>query len=473
VHLVTRIYEADPMKLKHLQSLSLLLCLPLVAFGFGCRVFNNAAKLPGQTARAGTSDRTDDQKFNPVEVQQRLLRFSEQFFARMAIGIDKLRHGTNALAPAEALQWKTAIGTKTCAIASGPNGVADLFDMTVYVSVVRTAIEHYWQPKIFGESAQPLLESCRDADTNIWGIAASVLTPAQQAELRAAIESWCRETPAWESMLGARSSGFTSRVAEASKADTSAPSSVFSLLMLDPLTGLDPATREIAQARLFAERALFVTQLMPTLLRWQTELLVLNAGAVPEVQLFLTNSTQIAASVERLTALAEKLPGQVSAEREAIVRDLQTQEKQLTPLVDQVRQTLTAGTQMSTSLNTTIATFDGLMKRFGVGETNHAGPQDANSQPFQILDYAQTATNMESMARQLTELVRALDQTLGDTNLARLSAQVSPVVQQAQTSGKGLVDYAFWKGILAVGIALLAALIYRFLSPRLTPATRS
>jgi hypothetical protein len=175
--------------------------------------------------------------------------------------------------------------------------------------------------------------------------------------------------------------------------------------------------------------------------------------------------------VERFTALAEKLPGQISAEREAIVKDLQTQEKQLTPLLDRAQQTLTAGTQMSTSLNTTIATFDGLMKRFGVGETNSWGPPDTNSQPFQILDYAQTAKHMESMARQLTELIRTLDQTLGDTNLARLSAQVSPVVQQAQAGGKGIVDYAFWKAILTIGIALVSALIYRFLSPRLSPAT--
>jgi len=39
--------------------------------------------------------------------------------------------------------------------------------------------------------------------------------------------------------------------------------------------------------------------------------------------------------------------------------------------------------------------------------------------------------------------------------------------------GKEFVDYAFWKGILAMTIALVFALIYRFLSPRLTPATRS
>jgi ABC-type Fe3+ transport system permease subunit len=109
------------------------------------------------------------------------------------------------------------------------------------------------------------------------------------------------------------------------------------------------------------------------------------------------------------------------------------------------------------------------MKRFGVGETNSAGPPKTNAEPFPIQDYTQTAAQLEVTARQLTELLVTLDQTLGSTNLAKLSAQIGPVVQQAQTGGREIVDYAFWKGILLVVIALLAALIYRFLVVRLFP----
>jgi hypothetical protein len=277
------------VKVKHLRSVSLLLCLPLVLLISGCSVYKSAAKAPGEAARAVMPGKSDNQKFDPVEVQQSLLRFSEQYLARMSIGIDKLQRGTNALAPAEILRWKTAIGTKTCAIASGPNCHADLLDMTAYVSVTRKAIEEYWEPQLFGESARPLLQSCRDAETNIWTLSASVLKPEQQAELRAAIEAWYRDNPPWESMLAA-SSGFTSLVAETAKGDKSARSSVLSLLKLDPLTGLDPATREIAQTRLFAERALFVAQLMPTLLCWQIEFTSLNTAAMPEVQQLVSNS---------------------------------------------------------------------------------------------------------------------------------------------------------------------------------------
>jgi len=206
--------------------------------------------------------------------------------------------------------------------------------------------------------------------------------------------------------------GFASQVAKANQADTKADS-VFSLLQVDPLSGLDPAVREIAQTRLFAERALFVTQKMPMLLRWQTELLSVNAVEMPAVQQLVTNSTQIAASVDRFARVAEQLPRQVSTEREEILKALQSQESKLTPLVNEVSQTITAGTQMSTSLNTTLTTFDSLMKRFGVGETDNASPPSTNSEPFRIQDYGQTAVQLEGAARQLTELLHTLDQTLG------------------------------------------------------------
>lgn len=448
------------------------LCILLAVLVAGCRVMQTAVDVPGQTVRAVTPGKKGKHALDPVEVQQTLLRFADEFSTRMIVGVDQLRRGTNVVDLAEALKWKIWLATETCSIASGPNAVANLLDMTVFVTVTRVALEEYWQPKVFGESAQPMLESCRNAEAEIWRYAGTVLQPQQQSELRQAIEAWHRQNPNPENVLAARAMGFASQVAKANKADTGKGDSVFSLLQVDPLSGLDPAVREIAQTRLFAERALFVTQKMPMLLRWQTELLSLNAVEMPAVRQLITNSTQIASSVERFAAVAEKLSGQLSTEREEILKALESQEKNLTPLVNEVRQTLMAGSQMSTSLNSTLTTFDALMKRFGVGETNNAAPSDTNAEPFRIQDYGQTAVQLETTARQLTELLHTLDQTLGSTNLSQLAVQVGPVLRQAQIGGKEIVNYVFWKGILLVLIVLVAALIYRFMAARIT-ASRS
>jgi hypothetical protein len=434
----------------------------LLTLGTGCRLVQSAANVPGQAVGAVTpGEKAKKSAADPVEVQQRLMRFSDEYLISMVYGMERLRRGTNELDPAELLKWKILLGTETCSIASGPNAVANLLDMTIFITVTRRGLEEYWQPKVFGESAQPLLDTSRDAETNIWQFTSQVLTPQQLTQLKKGIDVWFQKNPLPENVLAARAVGFASEVGKANPAEESKPGSVFSLLMIDPLAGMDPAVREIAQTRLMAERALYVAQKMPTLLRWQTELLTLNAVQMPAVQQLVTNTTQIAASVERFATVAEKLPDQVSTERAEILKSLQSQEKDVASL-------LTSGTQMSDSLNITLTTLDGLMKRFGVGETNSAGPPTTNAEPFRIQDYTATAAQLELTARQLTELLVTLDQTIGSTNLAKLSAQVSPVVQQAQTSGKEVVDYALEKGILLVGVVLLAALIYRLIASRLT-----
>lgn len=444
--------------------------LLLLVFSPGCRLVQTAVDVPGQTVRAITPGKQGQPAADPVELQQTLLRFADEYLTRMASSMDKLRQGNNAVDRAKILQSKIDIGTATCSIASGPNPIANLLDMTIFVTVTRASLEEYWVPEVFGESARPLLDGARNAEAEIWRLIATALTREQQSELHRTIEMWRRQNPQPESIVSARAVGFASQVAKAGKDGKSRSDSLLNLLSLDPLTGLDPAVREVAQTRLFAERALFVTQKLPMLLRWQTELLSVNAVQLPAVQQLITNTTQITASVERFAAVAEKLPAQVSIERQEILKALESQERALTPLVNEVKQTLSTGSQMSTSLNMTLTTFDALMKRFGVGEADVTIPPKTNAEPFRIQDYTATAVQMEATARQLTELLVTLDRTVSPTNLAQLSAQVSPVIQSAQAGGREVVDHAFRKGLLLLLVAVVAALLYRFLSLRITAA---
>lgn len=445
----------------------------LVTFAAGCRLVQTAADVPGQAVRTVTPGAKEQAGADPVEVQQTLMRFADEFASRMTLGVEKLRHGTNALGSAESLCWKIAFGTAACSIVSGPNAIANLMDMTVFVTETRLSLEEYWSPKVFGESALTLLENCRTSEAEIWRATDKILQPEQQAALREAIRTWHLQNSKPENLLVARAVGLAMQVAQVNRADVTKPGSLFSLFMLDPLSNLDPTRREIAQTRLFAERALFVAQKMPTLLRWQTELLSVNALEQPALQQWAATASQIAVSADRLTRVAELLPRQVSAEREEIVKALQSQEGALRPLLTDARQTLAAGEQMATSLNATLAAFDGVLKRLGVGEPEAAGKPATNAEPFRIQDYGQTAVQLEAAARQLTVMLQAFDQALGANSRTQLAAQLGPAVQQAQAGGKDLVDYAFWKGLLFVGVVLLAALLYRLLAAGLTRTGRN
>src|ERR1700758_912060 len=360
----------------------LYLSLLLLAFSTSCGVLQGAVPILDQLF-PGISDKMDKQAELLVEVQDSLLRFADEYSMRMVGGVDNLRHGTDALSPAEALRLKIAISSETWSIASGPNAVADLIDMTVFVTVMRMTLEDYWQPKVFGKSALPMLAYSRSAEADIWKLAGKALKLEQQTDLRQSIAAWHQKNPLRESLVALRSLDFASRVETLDQNVVRKPGSVFSLLNVDPLAGMEPAVREVAQTRMFGERVLFVTQKMPTLLRWQTELLSVNAVEMPAVQQLISNSTQLSGSVERFAYVAEKLPEQLSTEREEIIKALQTQEKDIASLMEQ-------GTQFSASLNTTFTTFDALMKRFGVGEQK-SEEQPPNAMPFRIQDYTQSA----------------------------------------------------------------------------------
>jgi len=447
-------------------SLGSILLLALLVAATGCRIVQQAAKVPGNAVRAVTPGKSAAPAVDPVELQQTLLRFTDEYTTRMYSGINKLQHGTNAPDQAEVLQWKIAVGSESCSIASGPNPIAGLLDMTIFVTVTRMALEEHWVPDVFGDSARPLLDNCRISESNVWNLAGTVLTPDQQSELRQTIAVWYRQNPLPESILAVRAVSFATLVSKTAQADTTKPGDVFGLLLIDPLAGLDPALQEITQTRLFAERALYVAQKMPILLRWQTELLALNTSRLPAFEQVISNSTRITATMDRYATIGEKLPAQIAAEREAILATLQSQEKDLTNL-------LASGTQMSDSLNTTLTTFDALMKRFGVGEPKVGGPPPTNAEPFRIQDYTQTAAQLAVTAQQLNQLLLTLDQTIGSTNISNLAAQMAPVMRQAQSTSQDVVDDAFRKGLLLVLAVLVAALTYRFLAPRLAPKTSS
>ncbi|TAK95001.1 MAG: hypothetical protein EPO07_15895 [Verrucomicrobia bacterium] len=362
------------------------------------------------------------------------------------------------------MKWKIALASETCTIASGPNAFANLLDMTIFVTVTRLALEEHWQPKVFGDSAQPMIESCRNSEAEIWRFAGTVLSPEQLAELHKAIEAWHRQNPQPESVLAARALSFASSVAESNKGDAAKPGSVFGLLGVDPLAGMDPAVREIAQTRMFAERALYVTQKSPTILRWQMELMSVNTVAMPAVQQLVSNATQITTSVDTFAHVADQLPKLVNDQREAaikqvfdgvasertnLVAQLGSDEMKLRPTLAELRQTVEATTELVKSL-------DKFMARFPA-DTNPPPPAaNTNARPFDILDYAATA-------KEVTLTIKELNATI--TSLDKAVPQIQKAGETLEKTGDRLLRRFFFVALGLVAFflagALIAALIYR------------
>ena len=131
--------------------------------------------------------------------------------------------------------------------------------------MARMVVEDYGV-QTYGDAILPLLEAQRKMETNAWKLAGGVLKPSQvngiegfdqrvageksQPALRRARSVSANLWPPW---AGRRPQA------------TTAPTSIFSLLYLDPLAGLDPTAAAIEETRELGERAMYYTQRMPTL----------------------------------------------------------------------------------------------------------------------------------------------------------------------------------------------------------------
>ncbi len=427
----------------------ILLAIPILSFTNGCTLVKSTLGLPDKAIQAILSLNKEGVIIDPVELQSQLIRFSDHYLDVISSATGMLRIGDDER-PNRALLLRRRIllTDDVLSIATGSNAYANLLDMIILVSLNRINVEDYWMPKRFGDSAKPLLVASQDAEKEIWRIAEGALKKEQIEELRIGIKTWRDKHPDGRSPRDMGAFGFAGEIAKMGKFNQQDKSSVFNLLMIDPFAGLDPATSELANTRLFAERGLFLARHMPTLVRWETELLALQTAEMPQIESFLSSTSQLSSSADRFSQVSERIPDLIRSEREHLVQAIDSQRPGLVSLAAQTEKALDAGKQMSDATNATLKTFQDLLKQL------QANPSDPNSEPFRIGDYTAAATQIKNSAEQLTKLLEAFDRTISPERIDPLSARLDLLGKQAQTSSKEVVDYAFNK-LLELGVILI------------------
>jgi hypothetical protein len=414
----------------------------------GCNLIKQTLELPEKGIRSLLSlDRENDEP-DPVELQSQLLRFSDNSINALNLAAGRLQREDDKVAQKRSILLRRINTTNDIvAIATGANSYANLLDMVVFASLNRMNVEDFWMPRVFGDSAKPYLRASQEVEKEIWRIAETVLKKDQISELRAGIEAWHKLHPRTRSPRDLGSMGFASEIAQMNR--TQQPgitASVFNLLAIDPLAGLDPATRELASTRLFAERGLFLARYLPTLIRWETELLVIQTTETPQLERLLTNTDQLSASADRFSRTAERLPGFISDERRQIFNALSAQQPGLTKLAAQTEQVMEAGKALSDASTVTLKSFQDVVRQL------QATPPRADSEPFRINDYTAAAAQFTVTAQDLVRLLDTLNQTLAPDKLDALSARMDSWIRQT----RALVDYTV-RQALFLGLILLGS----------------
>ena len=398
-------------------------------------------------------------------LQFRIMRFADGYVGAIIEPVQHFREASNS--PEErfmAQNWLVSQATAAYTIATGPSAVVNALDMVVLATLSRMVIDDDWITERFGERATPLRVAYRSLEAQARDLAKEAVTPDQFAQLQKVIDEWRAQNPHIAAVSYVHFSDFAKSIGHPSPSEVESSTGVFHLLGIDPLSGLDPAVRELAQTREFGERAIFWAQRLPNLVDMQAELVADQFATTPETERLLANVDKSAQAAAAAGRLADELPGVLRQEREAAIRqfmDAITVETGRTrQLIIELRGTLQAGTATSNSLTTTIRAFDELVAQFEKPKPA-GGPAAPPGRPFDITEYTAAAAQIARASDQLQQLIAGIEH--GTPALAQSADRAAATLQ-------GVVDHAYWRIVELIALllagGLVAALAYRGITRR-------
>lgn len=457
-----------------------------------CGLLKSVSEAPGKVASAAMGSGDKPSAVDPNLLQVRLMRFADICAVEITNATREfaLRADTTE-AQIQALTWRVDYTNGLWRRAAGPQPFAGLFDAIVLITALRTTHEEHWLPQ-WGEADRVMIDSLLRLEKEVWALAGEGLNEAQVGQVHAIVDTWLAGDPESRITDVSKLPGFVDLAGKSREGKSGLVGELTSLVTIDPLSGLEPTVREIEQSRQFAERAFYYLQRMPEVLSARVELLVLRSVQTPAVLGTLGGLQRISEASASLAATAAALPADFSAEREAavaqisreltaqregLVRDLQTAQQPLSELLDGTRRTAEASRAMSDSLAEALRVLDGFVGRFDKGDEDveHAQPSTAPAptgaastaaaepakKPFDIAEYGVAAERIGVAARELGETIATLDKSL---------PEVQRVLAEVAARGDSTVDHAFARALqllaAALGGAGLTVLVVRRISLR-------
>jgi hypothetical protein len=326
-----------------------------------------------------------------------------------------------------------------------------LLDMVLMVTLQSYAwIDEDRAERVFGERGEILRQSLRQMRLDIWALASRIARPEQLQQLDSLILDWRRRNPNLELVSYTRIGDLSvSREQDAALEEIKRASGLFAEIA--------EAAKVAEDTRLLAERMFFQAKRMPYLLNWQAEALLNEALAKPEIG-------QALRATEQATVALEKLPAQLSAEREKLVEVLEDRNGRVAGLLGDVRKTTAAADgvaaravtvaeaaeRVSVNVRDTTRTVDGIVSRRSAG----------NGKPFEIEPYLK-------MAAEANQTVAGLNAVLDRLDAMAAKKVWAPAVNDTRGLVAEPIDLLFWRALALMVAFFLLLLAYRWAAVRL------
>lgn len=194
-------------------------------------------------------------------------------------------------------------------IAAGPNAGSALLDLVVMTTLNRMVWEDYWRPQVFGMPASIMVDAFKNMETDVWGMAAKVMTPPQIQEFRDLILDWYSDNPGQVAVDYIRFSDFGDLGKKPNLKEIQKPGG-----LLAPVREAKAAVDEV---RMTSERAMFLLTKMQLIIGFQAELVYKQLVMQPEMDTLFKDISGFRTTADRFADQLEKLPKQVADERSA------------------------------------------------------------------------------------------------------------------------------------------------------------
>ncbi len=205
-----------------------------------------------------------------------------------------------------------------------------LMDTVVLITLVRECNEDPATREILGTDYPVIERMLVMQEATAWRLAGRYLSDDRLAELRRDIAAWRAANPQQRYVAHVHLIDFLIANPNLGQTQARNPGSIFALLFIDPLSGIDPAVREIEQSRDTAERMFFYLQRLPLLISWRVEIQYQQILGTPQVGQALGDVTSLTASSDRFVNVAADIAKSVEAFRTQISKEREEAIDQLT-----------------------------------------------------------------------------------------------------------------------------------------------
>jgi hypothetical protein len=405
-------------------------------------------------------------KITAAELDKAAYAFADRYTTQLVAATDALLLGNPSAEQRRlAHQVKLVSVSGIYDIVTNAEPFSKLMDLLMVVTLQSYRwIDEDQAERTFGARSAPLIQAMRTLRVDIWNVAGRVLRPEQLQQLDALILDWRKRNPHVETLSYLRFDEV------AGLRGKNALDEIKATGFFAEIAG---ATKVADDARLLAERAFYQAKRMPFLMTWQMESLMNEMLVKPELSQSINAADSLAKSADRTSLFVEKLPEQLTKEREAIVNVLEDKNGRLAKLMGEVRSTTASADQLAatvhkvtesgerltlnlrdtaTSVTTTSQALDQLLAK-------HSSPPKPDAKPFEIEPYVKASADINQTVAGLNTLLGTTDSFLGRRSWAAPAQDASAMLS-------ALIDHAFWRTLTLIAVFFALLFIYRLATAR-------